>query len=104
MHWFKDTNTKPFTISILICVLLIMCWIILFIVPHNNLYAKSGIIVEMDYVRDTVTIVDSQGFLWDFSGCEDWEIGDRCACVMDDAGTARIFDDKIISVRYENWT
>ena len=73
----------------------------LFFSPYEELYAMSARVVELDPERDIVTVENTQGFLWEFYGCEDWEIGDACACVMNDRGTERIFDDKIVSVRYE---
>lgn len=64
-------------------------------------YAKSAYVVNLDYNSDIVTISDSMGNLWEFIGCEDWQIGDHCACLMNKQLTKIVFDDKIISVRYE---
>lgn len=69
----------------------------------NELYAKSGKIVELDEENDLVIFIDCNGFLWSFEGIEDWNVGDWCAVIFNTMGTDIIFDDKIISVRYENW-
>lgn len=50
---------------------------------------------------DTVTIEYRNGNLWDFYGIEDWQVGDYCACLMDNNGTEIIYDDIICSTRYE---
>lgn len=69
----------------------------------DNLYPESMIVVEVDRENDVVTAQDFNGFLWEFSGTEDWNPGDICACIMDDMGTPLIFDDAIVSARYCGW-
>lgn len=72
--------------------------------PHENeseLYAKSGIVTRVDRKTDTVTFADRSGNEWQFTGAEDWMVGDHLAAVMDDCGTETIFDDRVVSVRYE---
>lgn len=66
----------------------------------TNIYPESMIVVEVDRENDVVTAQDFNGFLWEFSGTEDWNPGDICACIMDDMGTPLIFDDAIVSARY----
>jgi len=85
------------------CLLLVLIGVALFVSAKNtaDLYAKSAVVVDLDRQADIVTIKDSQGFLWSFNGCEDWEIGDNCACVMSNCGTDSIFDDKIISATFQ---
>jgi hypothetical protein len=70
---------------------------------EKNLYAKSAQIISLDYDNDFVTIEDANGFCWTFDSCEDWMVGDYCACVMNDRGTLTIFDDEIISVTYQGF-
>ena len=69
----------------------------------DNLYPESMIVVEVDRERDVVTAQDCVGFLWEFTGCEDWHEGDIAACIMDSMGTELIFDDEIVKVRYCGW-
>ena len=76
---------------------------IAFYKPHKQ-YAKSFIVVDVDYKNDIVTLKDFNNFLFCFSGCEDWLVGDICAAILDDNGTEEIiFDDSIISVNYCGW-
>lgn len=69
----------------------------------HQLYALTTVVVNVDYDNDVVTVEDFNGFLWEFEGCEDWYEGDCCAMVMDDMGTDFIFDDEILSTRYNAW-
>lgn len=69
----------------------------------QDVYAKSGKIVELDYENDVVTCKDCVGYVWEFYGVEDWHVGDWCAMVLKTMGTQSILDDEIISVRYECW-
>ena len=66
----------------------------------NNLYPISGKIVSMDYTADIVTVEQANGNLWSFTGCDDWELNDTCNMIMNTNGTASIYDDHIVSVRY----
>ena len=66
----------------------------------NNLYPISGKIVSLDYTTDTVTVEQSNGNLWSFTGCDDWELNDTCNMIMNTRGTVNIYDDHIVSVRY----
>lgn len=64
-------------------------------------YAKSGIVTSVDRKANTVTFTDRSGNEWQFTGAEDWMVGDHLAAVMDDCGTETTFDDRVVSVRYE---
>ena len=39
-------------------------------------YAMVTMVVNVDYAADVVEIIDSNGNLWKFEGCEDWENDD----------------------------
>lgn len=67
----------------------------------DNLYAKTAIVTDLNKDDDVVTVTDSSGYMWEFSGCEDWMLNDYCSMVMYDNNTALIFDDVIIDVKYE---
>ena len=67
----------------------------------DNLYAKTAIVTDLNKDNDVVTVTDSSGYMWEFSGCEDWMLNDYCSMVMYDNNTALIFDDVIIDVKYE---
>lgn len=68
---------------------------------ENIVYPMSGQVVTINAEDDTVTIESRNGNLWEFCGIEDWQVGDYCACLMDNNGTEIIYDDIIRSVRYE---
>lgn len=71
-------------------------------VNNGELYAKSGVVTEVNVTEDAVTFVDTQGYAWTFTGCEDWQVGDRLAAVMHTMGTETILDDAIVGTpRYE---
>ena len=65
-----------------------------------NIYPVAGVVTEVDRETDTVTF-STYGNAFSFYGCEDWEVGDGIAAIMSDNGTEEIYDDEIISVRYE---
>ena len=71
--------------------------------PTTTDYPMTTIVVNLDHEKDVVTCKDFNGFLWQFEGCEDWQEGDICSMIMNDNGTPKIFDDEIISVRYDGW-
>ena len=69
--------------------------------PKEKQYPTTGIVIEVNYDTDTVTVEDFNGHLWSFYGCEDWMIDDICAMLMNNCGTPEtILDDTIITVRY----
>ena len=69
----------------------------------DSYYAKSACVVEIDRDADVVTFEDCMGNLWDWEGVEDWAIDDDAALLMDSKDTETIYDDEIISVKFENW-
>ena len=70
---------------------------------EHNYYAQTTVVVELDRENDEVICVDFNGEEWVFIGIEDWMVGDYASMVMDDMGTELIFDDEIVSVRYDGW-
>lgn len=71
--------------------------------PHES-YAKSTIVIDINYDDDLVTVQDFFGNTWQFFGCEDWAKGDICALIMDNNGTSdTIYDDFIINTNYCGW-
>lgn len=71
------------------------------IIASLGLYPKSGIVTNVNETADTVTVRDCNGFEWQFKGTEDWMYGDGVAMIMYDNHTEIIFDDEIVTVRYE---
>ena len=75
--------------------------------PVTDSYALTTKVVELDRENDVVVCEDFNGNLWEFYGCEDWQIDDIASLLMDDNGTPTIYDDEIVSARYngtfEGW-
>lgn len=71
-------------------------------IDTDNLYSLLGTIEEFNYKFDTVKIKTDNGQHWEFEGIEDWFVGDRCIVIIDNNGTEKIKDDKIIKVIYTN--
>ena len=68
-----------------------------------QLYPLTTKVVELDRENDIVICEDFNGFRWQFEGCEDWQEGDICSMIMNDNGTPKIFDDEIVSVKYDGY-
>ena len=66
---------------------------------ERDFYPKCATIETVDREHDIVIVADCSGFLWGFSGCEDWEVGDVVAMIMNTRGTPEIFDDVIVQTR-----
>lgn len=67
----------------------------------DNFYTRTGLVVDLDYDTDTVTVVDGVDFIWQFTGCEDYCVGDLVEILMQKAGDPEnIFDDVIYSTCY----
>lgn len=67
----------------------------------DNFYTRTGLVVDLDYDADTVTVVDGCGFAWQFTGCEDYCVGDLVEMLMQEARDPKnIFDDTIYSTCY----
>lgn len=70
-------------------------------VAVDNFYTRTGLVVDLDYDTDTVTVVDGVDFIWQFTGCEDYCVGDLVEILMQKAGDPEdIFDDVIYSTCY----
>ena len=67
----------------------------------DNFYTRTGLVVDLDYDTDTVTVVDGADLVWQFTGCEDYCVGDLVEILMQKAGyPENIFDDVIYSTCY----
>ena len=73
-----------------------------------DVYPCSFLVEELDYDVDAVTFSDMLGEQWLWQGCEDWQVNDLAAAIMDDNGTPQtVYDDVIVKVYYQtnvdNW-
>ena len=70
-------------------------------VAVDNFYTRTGLVVDLDYDTDVVTVVDGADLVWQFTGCEDYCVGDLVELLMQKAGNPEnIFDDVIYSTCY----
>lgn len=70
-------------------------------VAVDNFYTRTGLVVDLDYDTDTVTVVDGADLVWQFTGCEDYCIGDLVEMLMQKTGKPDyILDDVIFSTCY----
>ena len=71
---------------------------------EHTVYAETFCVYSVDPDTDTVLLESSEGFLYAFTGAEDWGTGDCASVLMDDNGTPDdIFDDAILSARFCGW-
>jgi len=110
--FFKDSNTRPFaiTITILLVILLGFCvWFVLDGTPKGtearkpDYYALATTVHHIDNDTDVVTCEDYNGNLWEFYGVEDWQVGDNANLLMDTMDTTSIYDDEICGATYGGW-
>lgn len=66
----------------------------------TEIYPAVAIVASVDEAADTVAAELANGLVYEFYGAEDWQTGDLAALLLDDNGTASVFDDKIVSARY----
>ena len=68
------------------------------------IYPQTYIVTDVNYETDVVEITSATGYTYEFTGTEDWTIGDLCSCIMYSNYTTNITDDVIISCRYSGST
>ena len=69
----------------------------------SDIYPLTTIVVATIPENDIVILEDFNENQWEFSGIEDWETGDICSCIMNKCGTETIYDDEIISIKYDGY-
>lgn len=91
----------------LLAVIVALGIVILLVLGTAWSYPMTAIVVDVSRGNDKVTIKDYNGNLWQYTGVEDYEVGDIVSCIMNSKGTEKIKDDVIIQMRYngsfENW-
>lgn len=91
----------------LFILLTILCGVLAACYAPAKTYALTTEVVELDRENDVVVCEGFNGNLWEFYGCEDWQIGDIASLLMNDNGTDTIYDDEIITAHYngtfEGW-
>lgn len=68
------------------------------------LYPETMIITEVNQDKNLVTAETATGFIYSFSGTEDYQVNDLISCIMNDNVTEdNITDDIIVSVQYSGF-
>jgi hypothetical protein len=69
----------------------------------TNIYPATMIVTNINYQEDYITLTDTNGNSWEWSGVEDWEINDIASCLLSDNSTANIYDDEFLTVQYSGF-
>lgn len=67
----------------------------------DHFYSNVAKVIDLDRDNDIVTVIDGIGYIWQFTECDDWMIGDYVSCIMYDMNTESITDDVILDYHYE---
>lgn len=70
------------------------------VIIANGFHPETAKVKETNENSDIVTVETATGNLFEFYGCEDWEIGDLCSMIMWSKFTPKVEDDVIFKVRY----
>lgn len=82
----------------------ILSYIIAFVAAFG-LNPVTARVTDLDREADTVTIETATGHLYQYYGCEDYEIGDYVSAILWNYGTKdTVTDDIIISVHYSGYS
>lgn len=106
MNIKTNTDNTFATICVMLCLFIVLT--ISFFVfwtmaafKLDCMYATTTIVDRIDKSQDIVTLKDYNGYIYQISPVEDWEVGDIASILMDDNGTPfDKLDDKIVSVKY----
>ena len=98
-----------FIVSFIIaCIILLLMPLTADAKDNHKMYAMTTVVVE--YENDMLFCEDFNGNVWTIlveEESEDWFIGDICSMIMNDNGTPIIYDDTIVSYKYDgfvsNW-
>lgn len=66
-----------------------------------GIYAATMKVTAID--NDVVEMETATGFVYEWEGADDYEVGDLVSLIMDSKGTEEIVDDEILSMRYAGW-
>lgn len=95
-------NNGNVAVRVMMAVLVFVLWLS-GVQGKADTYAMTTVVVSLDYDTDIVEVEDFNGNVWAFTGCEDWQLMDVCALMMNDNNTTNIYDDTIVSVHYDGW-
>lgn len=69
----------------------------------GNEYPDTARIIVINYETDEVLVENSIGYHYTFKGVEDYEVGYVLSLIMNDNGTALIYDDTIVRAKYSGY-
>lgn len=84
-------------------IIITLCIMSIATMAYADIYPTTMIVVELDNQHDIVICEDFNGNQWAFEGIEDWMIGDIVSMIMEDMGTAQIYDDIIVMTQYSGY-
>lgn len=90
--------------NILGCIIIITFLITMGYAWIDGYYPTTFIVDTVDYETDIVTVIDSQGFVYEWNGCEDWIEGEIASAMMHNNFTKYIDDDRIVKLHYSGWS
>lgn len=109
-------KTKDFIYGAIHSIIFIICgilgFIILFTVKTDvknkldkninltEIYSIATVVIAIDTENDVVECQDYNGNVWEFTGCDDWQVKDIASLILHNNNTADIIDDEILSVTY----
>ena len=86
-----------------VAIITLFALIVAFSTAYAEIYPQTFIVDVVDPMQDALILIDSMGNEWLWFGIEDYEVGDIVAAIMEDNGTAIIYDDAIITMRYTGY-
>ena len=66
-------------------------------------YPQTFVVDLVNYEQDFMVLIDFNGNEWIYKGIEDFSCGDIVAAIMEECGTATIYDDEIVKIRYAGY-
>ena len=105
----KDRTIQTIVL-VIIGVLIFTLFTCAFCAKHHDtksdsmLYAKTAVVTTIDRVHGYVGFTDKQGsewFWWCDTDSAPWALDDAVLLVMDNNGTAWMYDDEIVSITTE---
>ena len=69
----------------------------------NGLYPRTGIVTEINYKEDKVTVKCANGNPYYFYGVSDYVVGDIVSLIAKQNNTEVVTDDKVVSHRYDGF-
>lgn len=66
----------------------------------TEIYSLATVVTAVDAENDVVECQDYNGNVWEFTGCDDWQVEDIASLILHNNNTDDITDDEILSVTY----